>query len=148
MNKSPFETHTDCQTKPLTQPGHQSMSFSNETTPNLDHQWYQTLEDWSLLVKQINQYMNQQITINWSIHVPKGFLIPTLLYWQRDESTNYFCWLQWSSSVYCKALFSLLLGWLGNNSYPGEDGAKSSFAFWSEGRQFNWKCKLRSHVSP
>lgn len=44
--------------------------------------------------------------------------------------------------------FRLILGCRGNNSNPGEDGAESSVAFWSEGQQFNWKCKLRSHVSP
>lgn len=50
--------------------------------------------------------------------------------------------------MFCKAVFPLLLACLGNNSSLGEKGTKSSFAFWSEGRQFNWKCKLRSHVSP
>ena len=35
-----------------------------------------------------------------------------------------------------------------NYSYPGEDATKSRYAFWSEGRQFNWKSKLRLYRSP
>lgn len=99
-------------------------------------------------VKEKKQNTNRQHTNDQQLSVSEGFLIRTLKYWRCDEFIHSFCWLQCSSSVYCKALFPLLLGWLSNNSYPGEDGAKSSFAFWSEGRQFNWKCKLRSHVSP
>lgn len=76
---------------------------------------------------------------------PNSFSPPGIQMWGALRS---FCWLQCSLSGYYSAQFFLLLGWLSNNSYPGEDGAKSSFVFWSEGRQFNWKCKLRSRVSP